>query len=119
VSSLELDDDVLSIEDLLQAAEDLLVEALLNLRASCEVLNDSVELRETDDLAIGEVADMCDATEEEEVVLTHGGEWDVALEDDRVGRHRESGASREVIRLEAGTELLHVHLGYTVRSLLY
>lgn len=63
MSSLKLHNDMLSVEDLLKAAENLLVETLLNLRASCEVLNDSVELRETNDLAVGEVTDMSNTTE--------------------------------------------------------
>ena len=71
VSSLELDDDMLGVKHLLQAAEDLLVQALLDLRTSREVLHDAVELRETNDLAIGEVADMSYTAEEEEVMLAH------------------------------------------------
>ena len=44
VSGLKLDDHMLSVEDLLETAKDLLVKALLNLRTSCEVLNDAIEL---------------------------------------------------------------------------
>ena len=71
MSGLKLDYHVLSVKDLLEAAEDLLVETLLDLRASREILNDAVQLGKTDDLAIGEVADVSHTTEEQEVVLTH------------------------------------------------
>jgi len=81
VGGLELDDHVLGVEDLLEAAEDLLVEALLDLRASREILDDTVQLGEADDLPVGEVAHVGHATEEQEVVLTHRGEGDVLLED--------------------------------------
>ena len=71
VSSLELDDDVLCVEDLLQAAQDLLVQALLDLRAATEILDDAVELGKANNLAVGVVADMGHTTEEQEVVLAH------------------------------------------------
>ncbi len=71
MSGLKLNDHVLGVKNLLEAAEDLLVETLLDLRASCEILNDAVKLGKTDDLAVGEVADVSHATEEQEVVLTH------------------------------------------------
>ena len=118
VGSLELYHNVLCVEHLLQAAEDLLVQALLDLRASREVLHDTVELGETDDLAVGEIAYVCDSAEQEEMMLAHRSEWDVLLEDHRVRSHRESGARGEVLGLQASTKLLHVHLGHTVRSLL-
>ena len=71
MSGLELDDHVLGVKDFLEAAEDLLVEALLNLRASREILNDAIQLGKTNDLAVREVPDVSHATEEQEVVLTH------------------------------------------------
>jgi len=117
VSSLELDDDVLCVEDLLQAAQDLLVQALLDLRAATEILDDAVELGKANNLAVGVVADMGHTTEEQEVVLAHRGEGYVALENDRVLSHRESGACWKVVCIQARAKLLHVHLGDTVRSL--
>ena len=71
MSGLELDYHVLGVKDLLEAAEDLLVEALLDLRASREILNDAVQLGKANHLAIGEVPDVGHATEEQEVMLTH------------------------------------------------
>ena len=71
MSGLKLDDNIISVKDLLEAAEDLLVEALLDLRASRKIFNDAVQLGKADDLAVGEVADMGDATEEQEMMLTH------------------------------------------------
>lgn len=118
VSSLELDDDMLGVKHLLQAAEDLLVHALLDLRTSREVIHDTVELGETNDFAIGEVADMRYSTEKEEVMLAHRGEGNVLLEHHRVGANRECGAGGEVLRLEASAKLFHVHLGDAMRSLL-
>lgn len=44
VSSFKLHDNMLSVENLLQAAQNLLIKALLNLRAACEILHDAVEL---------------------------------------------------------------------------
>ena len=81
MSSLELDHDVLSVEDLLQAPQDLLVKAFLDLRAATEVLHDAVELGKTDDFAVGEIANVGHSTKKEEVVLTHGSERNVLLED--------------------------------------
>ena len=71
MSGLKLDHNMLSVKDFLETAEDLLVEALLNLRASREIFNNAVQLGKTNDLAVGEVADMSDATEEQEMMLTH------------------------------------------------
>ena len=71
MSGLKLDDNIISVKDLLEAAEDLLVEALLDLRASRKIFNDAVQLGKADDLAVGEVADMGDATEEQEMMLAH------------------------------------------------
>ena len=81
VSGLEFDDHMLGVKDLLEAAEDLLVEALLDLRASREILNDAVKLGKANHFAVREVSDVGHATEEQEVVLTHGSEGDVFLED--------------------------------------
>ena len=71
VSGLEFDDHVLGVKDLLEAAENLLVEALLDLRASREILNDAVQLGKANHLAIGEVPYVGNATEEQEVMLAH------------------------------------------------
>ena len=71
VSGLEFDDHMLGVKDLLEAAEDLLVEALLDLRASRKILNDAVKLGKANHLTIGEVPDMGHATEEQEVMLAH------------------------------------------------
>ena len=71
VSGLKLDDHMLGVKDHLEAAEDLLVEALLDLRASREILNDAVKLGKANHLAIGEVSDVGHATEEQEVMLAH------------------------------------------------
>lgn len=81
VSCLKLDDHMLSVEDLLETAKDLLVKALLNLRTPCKVLNDAIELGEANNLAVGEVTNMSNTTEEEEVVLAHRGERNIFLED--------------------------------------
>ena len=71
MSGLKLDHNMLSVKDFLETAEDLLVEALLDLRASRKIFNNAVQLGKTNDLAVGEVADMGDATEEQEMMLTH------------------------------------------------
>lgn len=105
------------VENSLKASQDLLVETLLNLGPAAKVLNDAVEFREANDLAIAVVTNVCYSSEEEEVMLTHRGERDVLLEDDRVLSHWKGGASGEVLRLKARAELLHIHLGDTVRSL--
>jgi hypothetical protein len=119
MSSFKLDDHVLSVEYLLQTAQDLLIQALLDLRTSSEILDDAVEFGETNDLSIAEVADMSHSSEKEEVMLAHRGEGDVFLEDHGVLGNREGGACREILWHKASAELLHIHLGHAVRCLLH
>jgi hypothetical protein len=55
---------------LLQPVGDLLGQALLNLQIPGEQLNDPGQLRQTEDALSGQVTDMGDAVEGQQVVLT-------------------------------------------------
>ena len=80
----EDDADAARAEVIGEAAGHLFRQALLQLQAAREEVDDTRELRQTENAFPRHVADVSHATEGEQVVLTHGHERDVPGEDELV-----------------------------------
>ncbi len=116
---LDADGHVLGAEQGLQRQQDLLGEPLLHLGPAGEELHDAVDLRQTDHLAAGNVGHVGKAVYGDEVVFAGAGQADVPHHDHLVHLHlvldhRHLGEGGIV---EAGEDLVHVHLGNAVRRL--
>lgn len=79
---LQDDPDALGCDVELEPVGDLLGESLLDLEVPGEQLDDAGELGEPEDATVGDVADMGNAVERQEMVLAQRLERDVAGEDD-------------------------------------
>ena len=116
---LDADGHVPGAEQGLQRQQDLLGEPLLHLGTAGEELHYAVDLRQPDHLATGDVGHVGQPVYGDEVVLTGAGETDVPHHDHLVHLHlvldhRHLGEGGVV---EAGEDLVHVHLGDAVRRL--
>src|SRR5215213_2628197 len=114
VLGLEHDADTLRRELALQPAGDLRGQPLLDLQRAGEVIDHPSELRQPDDPLAGDVADMGDAAERQQVVLAQGVERDVARYDELV--------VTAVVRERGGVEVrgrqqLGVHGGHPARRI--
>jgi len=77
MGALHDDRDTLRLEDLRDGHGDLLRETFLQLQTTRKHLGDTCKLRQSQDLPVGNVADVHFACEWYEVVLTHGEDLDV------------------------------------------
>ena len=84
VLGLEHDADALGLELALEPARDLRRQPLLDLQGAGEQLDDPGQLREADDPLAGQVADVGDADEGQQVVLAERVERDVPGDDELV-----------------------------------
>ncbi len=116
---LDADGHVPGAKQGLQRQQDLLGQPLLYLGTTGEELHDAVDLRQANHLAAGNVGYVGKAVYGDEVVLAGAGEVDVPHHDHLVHLHlvldhRHLGEGGIV---EAGEDLVHVHLGNAVRGL--
>src|SRR6478735_11051145 len=84
VLGLDHDADAARLERFADPPRDLRREALLDLQAARVQVDDAAELRQPDDALAGQIADVRDAVERQEVVLAERVEADVAGDDELV-----------------------------------
>jgi len=111
VSGLDYDDDAPGIELLGDEVGNLVGHAFLHLGPLGDFLDDAGEFAESGYLSAGEIADVGDSHEGEEVVLAHAVETDVADEDDFVVAFLEDAAEMVCRRGVKTGEEFRVHAG--------
>ena len=93
-------------------------QALLDLRALCEVLHDAVQFRQTNHGTVGNVSHMRFSNDGHEVVLAVGVESDVLFHQHFVVLVLviEHGHFRFILRIESAENLLHIHFSNPFRG---
>jgi hypothetical protein len=89
------------IEDILEAACNLVGEALLNLKSTGESVHNTGNLGEPDHLPIGNVGHIGNAIKGQHVVLAHTEKLDVFNGDNFIVLFREDGLIHQIIKVGA------------------